>query len=93
MALAGFGLVGIQRLRLTVAHIAEGATAGTYIPHDHKCSRAAAKTFTQVGAVGLFAQWTDGFAQQLFNAIHFGEAGMRMRIQSGLRKGHPMQSP
>ena len=47
-------LVGIERIRATVAHIAEGTAAGTDVTHDHEGGRALAKTLVDIGAGRFF---------------------------------------
>ena len=69
------GFVFIERIGATMAHIAEGATAGALVAHDHEGGGAFAKTLTNVGARSLFAHGVQFVLAQ--NFLDFVKTGRR----------------
>jgi hypothetical protein len=66
-------LVHIQRVRASMAHIAERAAACALVTHDHEGGRALAKAFSNVGAGGFFADGVQiAFAQDLLDLVKAG---------------------
>ena len=47
--------VGVKRLRTTVCHIAEWATTGAQVTHDHERRRAVGETFAEIRARSFLA--------------------------------------
>ena len=49
------GLLRIQRVRSSMAHIAKRASARAFVPHDHEGGGALTKTLANIGAAGFLA--------------------------------------
>ena len=53
-----FWLIRVEWVRTAMTHIAEWATAGTNVTHDHEGCRAFAEALANIWARGFFADWT-----------------------------------
>ena len=63
-------LVPVERIRSTVAHIAERAASRALVAHDHESGRTVAEALADVGAGGFFTHCVQvAFAQDLFDLV------------------------
>ena len=73
------GLLRIQRVGSSVAHIAKRAPARAFVTHDHEGGGALAKTLANIGAAGFFAHRVQMVVPQ--NFFNFIKArGRRARL-------------
>jgi hypothetical protein len=73
-----FRFWGVERVRPTVAHVAERTAPGADVAHDHESGRAVAEAFAEIGATGFFTDRVQMVVpQNLLQPHHFRRAGER----------------